>query len=79
MSERLLAFADELLSAAKAAKYLGLHRSRLSRLRETGPGRQVAGFFVFSKAKLDAYSVSPKRKVSRPKARAGTEAPAHPA
>ena len=70
---------DELLSAAQAAKYLGLHRSRLYQLRESGLGRQVAGFWVFTKAELDAYKVSPKRKVGRPKASAGTEAPPPPA
>ncbi len=76
---RIMAEADELFSAAQAAKYLGLHRTRLYQLRKAGLGRQVAGFWVFTKAELDAYKASPDRKVGRPKASAGTEAPAPPA
>ncbi len=80
MRERLSEDAAEPLSAAQTAKYLGLHLSRLYQLRNAGLGRQVAGFWVFTKAELNAYKVLPHRKVGRPKVRAGMkEAPLHPA
>ena len=59
--------AGEYLSAAQAAQYLGLHRSRVYQLLKAGLGRQVAGYWVFTKAELDAYRAAPKSKGGRPK------------
>ncbi len=55
----------DLLSAAEAATYLGLSRQRIHYLAVTGRmGRQVGGFWVFTKTELDQFN---EERVHRPK------------
>ena len=47
---------DTMYSAADAAEYLGVSKSRIHILFNKGRiGREVAGYKVFSKSELDAY------------------------
>ncbi len=72
--------ADELLKAVQAAKYLGITRQRVYELAEAGRlGQRIAGYWVFSKAELDAFKAAPKSKGGRPKSGAGTLTRALPA
>ena len=59
----------EYLSAAQAADYLSVHRSRLYQLAKAGLGRQIGGYWLYTKAELDAYKAAPKSKGGRPKSR----------
>lgn len=60
---------EELLTAAEAARVLGLSRQRVTHLAHEGRiGRQVANrFYVFTRAELEAYRAGPKNKGGRPK------------
>ena len=69
----------EYLSASQAAAYLGVHRSRLYQLTKAGLGRQIGGYWLYTKAELDAYKAAPKNKGGRPKRGAGTLTAANPA
>ena len=69
----------EYLSASQAAAYLGMHRSRLYQLTKAGLGQQIGGYWLYTKAELDAYKAAPKSKGGRPKSEAGTLVRAHPA
>ncbi len=57
----------EYLSASQAAAYLGVHRSRLYQLTKMGLGRQIGGYWLYTKAELEAYKAVPKNKGGRPK------------
>ncbi len=71
---------DELISAPDAAEYLGVSRARLYAITRTGRiGRQVGGYWLYTRAELDAYKVSRNPKGGRPKAPAGTLIKARPA
>ena len=71
---------QEFLNANEAAEYLGVHRQRVYQLiREKGLGRKIAGYWVFTKAELDAYLQAPKGPGGRPKVDAGTLTLASPA
>ena len=71
---------QELMNANEAAAYLGVHRQRIYQLiREKGLGRKIAGYWVFTKAELDAYLQAPKGPGGRPKGSAGTLAAVSPA
>ncbi len=55
----------ELYNAVEAADYLGVNRQRVYDLAKQGRiGRQVAGFWVFTKPELDRYKTE---RVNRPK------------
>jgi len=59
---------DNLLKATEAAAYLGVHRSRIYVLAESGRlGHKVAGYWVFTKEELDHYRAEGKSKGGRPK------------
>ena len=64
---------QDLLNAVEAAEYLGVHRQRIYQLADEGKlGRRIAGYWVFTRAELDAYRAAPKSKGGRPKDNAGT-------
>jgi hypothetical protein len=46
------------LTAADAARYLGISRTRISELSQAGRiGRQIAGrYWIYTEAELDAYN-----------------------
>ena len=47
---------QEYLSAIQAAQYLGVNRQRVYELAAAGHlGRRLAGYWVFTRAELDAY------------------------
>ncbi len=49
---------DELYTAGKAARYLGVSRQRIYELLQEGRmGRQIGGVWFFSQQELDAYRV----------------------
>ncbi len=60
---------DDLLTAAEAARVLGLTRQRVTALAHAGRmGRQIAGrYYVFTRAEIEAYREEPKSKGGRPK------------
>jgi excisionase family DNA binding protein len=59
---------EEYLNAVEAAAYLGLHRSRIYALADSGRlGKKLAGYWVFSKAELDAYKQTSLRQGGRPR------------
>jgi len=60
----------EYLSASQAAAYLGVHRSRLYQLTKARLGRQIGGYWLYTKAELDGYKAAPKNKGGRPKSSA---------
>ena len=48
--------ADDLLNATSAARYLAVSRQRIYELAQAGRlGHRLAGYWVFSRAELDAY------------------------
>ncbi len=59
----------ELLTAAEAARLLGVTRQRMTALAHAGRlGRQIAGrYYVFTRAEVEAYKNEPKSKGGRPK------------
>jgi excisionase family DNA binding protein len=61
--------AEDLLSAAQAAAYLGLTRARINQLAEQGKlsRTEIGGYFLYRKGDLDAYKAAPKNKGGRPK------------
>lgn len=59
---------EEYLNAVEAAAYLGLHRSRIYALAESGRlGKRLAGYWVFTRAELDAYKQTSLGQSGRPK------------
>ena len=70
----------EYLNAQQAAEYLGVTTQRIYQLAVGRRiGKQIAGFWVFTKAELDAFQTQPKSKGGRPKAEAGTLTAVSPA
>ncbi len=69
--------AEDLLSAAQAAAYLGLTRARINQLAEQGrlSRTEIGGYFLYRRADLDAYKAAPKSKGGRPKEAAEPQAP----
>ncbi len=59
----------EYMNARDAARYLGVHRSRLYQLAREGLGTEIGGYLLFTKSELDAYKSQPKSKGGRPKSR----------
>lgn len=58
------------LTAAEAARYLGVSRTRISELSQAGRlGRQIAGrYWIYTEAELDVYKEERKHnKGGRPK------------
>ncbi len=63
-----MATVDELISAVDAAAYLGVSRARLYAITRTGRiGRQVGGYWLYTRAELDAYQAGRNPKGGRPK------------
>jgi len=60
---------EDLITAAEAARMLGLTRQRVSAIAHTGKlGRQIANrYYVFTRAEVEAYAKRPKDKGGRPK------------
>ena len=59
---------EEYLNAVEAAAYLGLHRSRIYALADSGRlGKKLAGYWVFTRAELDAYKQTSLGQSGRPK------------
>jgi hypothetical protein len=64
---------DDLLTAAKAAKYLGVTPARIHAIRASRAtfGRQIGGVWFYIKAELDEYQATkqrpnPSKSVRRP-------------
>ena len=60
----------EYLKAQQAASYLGVNRQRLYALVSEGRlGKQIGGYWLFTRAELDAYEQerSQRRKGGRPR------------
>ena len=71
---------DELMGAVQAAEYLGITPARVYLLSKQGRlGRRIGGYWLYTKAELDAWKAGPKSKGGRPKGAAGTVTPALPA
>lgn len=59
---------QEYLSAADAARVLGITRQRVTALAHQGRlGRQVGFYYVFTREELEQYRQQPKSKGGRPK------------
>ncbi len=59
---------NELLSGQEAAEYLGISRARIYALARQGRlGREIGGYWMFTRGELDAYKAEPKSKGGRPK------------
>ena len=59
---------QEYLSAAEAARILGVTRQRVTALAHAGRlGRQVGYYYVFTREEVEQYRDQPKRKGGRPK------------
>jgi excisionase family DNA binding protein len=59
---------SEYMNAADAAQYLGVHRSRIYVLADSGRlGRKIAGHYVFTRDELDRYKQEEKSKGGRPR------------
>ncbi len=59
---------EEYLNAIEAATYLGLHRSRIYALAESGRlGKRLAGYWVFTRTELDAYKQTSLGQSGRPR------------
>ena len=70
----------ELLTLTEAAKYLGVTRQAVHRLTTRGIGTRYGSVWMFTRGELDAWRDKPRPYGgARPKAHAGTDAPAHPA
>ena len=64
---------DELMGAVEAAAYLGITPARVYLLSKQGRlGRRIGGYWLYTRAELDAWKAVPKSKGGRPK----SEAPA---
>ena len=72
---------DELINAHEAAAYLSITRTRIYALARAGKiGRKVGGFWLYTRAELEAYKAHRIPQGGRPpKVRAGTLAQASPA
>lgn len=59
---------DDMLSGADAATYLGLTRARIYALTRAGKiGRQVGGYWLYTRSELDAWKATRNPKGGRPK------------
>jgi len=59
---------EELISGAQAAEYLGVSRARIYALTRAGKiGRQIGGYWLYSRAELDAWKAKRSPKGGRPK------------
>ncbi len=59
---------EELMNGADAAEYLGVTRARLYAIARTGKiGRQVGGYWMFTKQELDQWKADRNPKGGRPK------------
>ncbi len=71
---------DEFISAAEAAQHLGLTRARVYALTRAGKiGRQVGGYWLYTRAELDAWKAQRNPAGGRPKEAAGMLGRAIPA
>jgi hypothetical protein len=73
---------EDLMTAAKAAEYLGVTPARIHAIRAArhGFGRQIGGIWFYTKQELDAYQATKQRpNPTRPKGSAGTLAAVSPA
>ncbi len=63
---------DELINADAAAKHMGVSRARIYALTKAGTiGRQVGGYWLYTRAELDAYKAQRNPQGGRPKEQAG--------
>lgn len=60
---------QELMTAAKAAEYLGVSPARIHAIRQSREnfGRQIGGIWFYTRAELDAYEQTKQRPNPRPK------------
>lgn len=59
---------QDYLNAVQAAAYLGVDRTRIYQLKNAGLiGRQIGGYWVFTKEELEHYKQQPKKKGGRPR------------
>ena len=64
---------EELINAQSAAEYMGVSRARIYALTKARAiGRQVGGYWLYTKAELDAYKARRNPQGGRPKPEAGT-------
>ena len=71
---------DELINAHEAAAYMGITRTRVYALARAGKiGWKVGGFWLYTRAELDAYKAQRRPQGGRPKEPAGTPTPVIPA
>ncbi len=64
---------EELISAQEAAEHLGVSRARLYAITRTRRiGRQVGGYWLYTRSELDVYKATRNPKGGRPKHEAGT-------
>ncbi len=71
---------DELINAHEAAAHMGITRTRIYALARAGKiGRKVGGFWLYTRAELDAYKALRRPQGGRPKVHAGTLTVARPA
>ena len=63
---------EELINAHAAAEHMGVSRARIYALTKAGTiGRQVGGYWLYTRAELDAYKAQRKPQGGRPKEQAG--------
>ncbi|HSH82146.1 MAG TPA: helix-turn-helix domain-containing protein [Herpetosiphonaceae bacterium] len=63
---------DELINAREAAAHMGVTRTRIYALTRAGKiGRKVGGFWLYTRAELDAYKAQRNPQGGRPKAHEG--------
>lgn len=61
---------DELIGAPEAAAHLGVSRARLYALTRAGKvGRQVGGYWLYTRAELDDWKAQRNPRGGRPKKR----------
>lgn len=59
---------DEFIGAPEAADYLGVSRTRLYALTRAGKiGRQVGGYWLYTRTELDAWKAQRNPRGGRPK------------
>ncbi len=71
---------EELINAQAAADYMRVSRARIYALTRAGTiGRQVGGYWLYTRAELDAYKAQRNPQGGRPKDQAGHLEQASPA
>jgi len=72
--QELVPMDSDYLNAVQAASYLGVNRQRIYQLAKAGRiGREIAGYWVFTREELDAFKAKPKPKAGRPRKQVQTE------